>query len=250
MKLHILSFGTLNLNELEMTGQGSPEGFLKFPSYGVLVEHEEKGLVLIDTGCEMDPEFPDRIDHRLLNYTEEDTITYRLGQLGYKPEDINYVIITHMHVDHAGDLQLFKNATFITPREEYAGMLTDTGSPAPAGLVREWKNPYRKWQFVERGITEFADDITLVTYGPGHSFCMMGVILQTKELGKLIISSDIVYNDYTLNGLLPSNFVDRDGFIDSVARVRELVDAGYSIWYGHDINQFKTMKLAPDGYYE
>lgn len=249
MKLHVLSYGTLNLNELEMTGQGSAKGFLQFPSYGVLIEHE-KGLILIDTGCAMDPDYPDRIDGRLVNYTEEDTIPSRLAKLGYTPEDVDYVIITHMHVDHAGDLQLFKNATFVASRQDYMGTIVDTTSPAPKGLIDEWKNPYRRWRFTDRGITEFAEGVTIVDYGPGHSYSMLGVLLDTKELGRLIIASDIVYNEYTLNGLLPSNMVDRDGFISSVARVKELVDQGVTIWYGHDIDQFAEMRLAPEGFYE
>lgn len=249
MKLHVLSFGTLNLNELEMTGQGSPDGCLKFPSYGVLVEHE-KGLILIDTGCAMDPAFPDRIDQKLVNFTEQDLIQNRLAELGYTPDDVDYVIITHMHVDHAGDLQLFKNATFITPREEYLKTIVDTGGPAPKGLIDEWKNPYRKWHFVDRGTIDFADGIKIICFGPGHSYCMLAVLLTTKELGDVLIASDIVYNQYTLDGLLPGNYVDLDGFKDSVAHVKELASCGVTIWFGHDIDQFASMKIAPDGFYE
>lgn len=249
MKIHILPYGTLALNEYEMTGQGSQEGTLQFPSYGILVEHE-KGLILIDTGCAMDPAFPDRIDKGFVTYTEEDMIENRLGSLGYKPEDIDYVIITHMHIDHAGDFQLFPNATFITAREEYANAIIDENAPTPASMKAEWANPYRKWHFVDRGTESFADDIELINYGPGHSYGMLGVLLKTKDLGDVLVASDIVYNQYTLDGLLPGNVVDMDGFKASVAHVKARADNGTVIWFGHDIDQFATMEIAPSGYYE
>lgn len=36
----------------------------------------------------------------------EQTLEYQLGLLGLKPEDIRTVILSHMHVDHAGYLYL------------------------------------------------------------------------------------------------------------------------------------------------
>ena len=43
-----------------------------------------------------------------------------LGEVGVKPEDIDYVILTHAHFDHMGGLSLFPNATFLIQSGELA----------------------------------------------------------------------------------------------------------------------------------
>ncbi len=39
--------------------------------------------------------------------------------LGWEPEDVDIVIHTHLHYDHAGNDYLFKNAKFIIQRDEF-----------------------------------------------------------------------------------------------------------------------------------
>jgi len=39
-----------------------------------------------------------------------------LSKLKLKPEDINFIILTHSHWDHIGNLNLFKNAKIITSK--------------------------------------------------------------------------------------------------------------------------------------
>jgi len=42
-----------------------------------------------------------------------------LARMGVRPEDVDHVIISHMHYDHVGNVQLFPKATFSMAREEY-----------------------------------------------------------------------------------------------------------------------------------
>lgn len=50
-----------------------------------------------------------------------------LKQLNLKPENINFVILTHSHWDHNGNLNLFKNASIIT--NENLNQLPETIKP-------------------------------------------------------------------------------------------------------------------------
>jgi glyoxylase-like metal-dependent hydrolase (beta-lactamase superfamily II) len=42
-----------------------------------------------------------------------------LARMGVRSEDVDHVIISHMHYDHVGNVQLFPKATFSMAREEY-----------------------------------------------------------------------------------------------------------------------------------
>ncbi len=54
--------------------------------------------ILIDTSCK----------------DNEQELVKDLKELGLKPEDIDFVLITHKHWDHDGNLSLFSNAKIIT----------------------------------------------------------------------------------------------------------------------------------------
>src|SRR5437870_1363947 len=42
-----------------------------------------------------------------------------LARMGVSPQEVDHVIISHMHYDHVGNVQLFPKATFSMAREEY-----------------------------------------------------------------------------------------------------------------------------------
>jgi N-acyl homoserine lactone hydrolase len=42
-----------------------------------------------------------------------------LGKVGYRPEDVDSVVLTHLHFDHAGNFDAFPNARIFVQRLEY-----------------------------------------------------------------------------------------------------------------------------------
>ena len=69
----------------------------------LLVEHDD-GLVLIDTGLgnKEDAKFIDIYGVQNQGANGRTQLEDALGQLGHKPEDVRWVINTHLHFDHAG----------------------------------------------------------------------------------------------------------------------------------------------------
>ena len=69
----------------------------------LLVEHPD-GLVLIDTGLgnKEDAKFRDIYGVQNEGATGRTRLEDALAELRYKPEDIRWVINTHLHFDHAG----------------------------------------------------------------------------------------------------------------------------------------------------
>ena len=101
----------------------------------LLVEHDD-GLVLIDTsvGTKEDQKFTDIYGIEAVGRETPSQLEDALLQLGYRPDDIKWVINTHLHFDHAGgntyrapvaggeeegELKLtFPNATYVVQRGE------------------------------------------------------------------------------------------------------------------------------------
>lgn len=116
-------------------------------------------------------------DKQKRNYgvTEESRIEEGLAELGLSSNDIDYVLMTHMHFDHAGGLTRFENGTYASQFPK-ASIIT---SQVEWDEMREpnirSKNTYWKenWQAISHQVATFEDQWT---YGPiklvhtgGHS---------------------------------------------------------------------------------
>ena len=83
-----------------------------------LLIETDRGLVLIDTGLGLkDTRQPyprlSRFYVNLLNIQldPEETAFRQIQRLGFRPEDVRHIVLTHLDFDHAGGLEDFPLAT-------------------------------------------------------------------------------------------------------------------------------------------
>lgn len=239
-----------------MLGEGHTwEEMIEIPSYGILIEHPD-GLVLFDTGTPMDSAYPEIIPGPEfgLTWTEEDTIPSRLASVGYTPEDIKYVVVSHLHMDHAGDLHLFKNAEVIVSETEYR---RKTGEDIPEEeantpeLLELWRSDVINWKLIEDKDFSLLPGIDVIAFGEGHSYGMLGLSIESKELGHILAVSDVIYHHHIFEGVIPGVVPNLDQFKANVAYVQKLKnELSASVWCGHDLEQYLSLRHAPEGYYE
>ena len=78
-----------------------------------------KDVILVDTGLPAGT--PEEVpDEKSLLYTGKDICSYMdaLSSLGYKPEQVTIILLTHRHGDHSGELRSFPNAKIYVNAEE------------------------------------------------------------------------------------------------------------------------------------
>ena len=51
-------------------------------------------------------------------WKKSDTLDQQIKNVGYKPEDVKYVILSHAHLDHAGGMTYFPKAKFLAGKNE------------------------------------------------------------------------------------------------------------------------------------
>lgn len=88
----------------------------------ILIEHDN-GYILYDTGSNMfsmEGYWPENLQNSYeLHQTVEQNIEVQLAMCGVRKEQIDTVILSHMHFDHTGNIQLFKNADIYVPKDDF-----------------------------------------------------------------------------------------------------------------------------------
>lgn len=97
---------------------------IKFPASVVLIQHQQHGLILFDTGYSTDiydqtKYLPERL-YRLLVppfITVEETALEQIKAMGFNARDVSHVIISHFHADHISGLKDFPFSKYVFMKE-------------------------------------------------------------------------------------------------------------------------------------
>ncbi|TWI50835.1 glyoxylase-like metal-dependent hydrolase (beta-lactamase superfamily II) [Pseudomonas duriflava] len=176
----------------------------------LLVETDRHGLVLIDTGFgERDVHAPYKrlssffIKLNNIQFDRRYTAVEQVRKLGFQPQDVRHIVLTHLDFDHAGGLEDFPGATVhVLQREIEAAKL-------PHGFIA--KNRYRlhqwdqvkQWQFYKphgeqwygfsavRDLEGLPPEILLIPLA-GHTWGHAGVAIQGPR-GWLLHAGDAYF---------------------------------------------------------
>src|SRR5262249_55394879 len=56
----------------------------------------------------------------LARFGDDDLLIHRLDALGLEPSDVDVVVLSHLHFDHAGGAELFTSSELVVQKDEYA----------------------------------------------------------------------------------------------------------------------------------
>jgi N-acyl homoserine lactone hydrolase len=158
----------------------------------------------------------------------DEEIGPQLERLGIGPSDVRWVLMTHLHTDHAGGLPHFPNNEILVSRTEmeYAAGLR--------GRLRGYINkPWPEWfdpTLVDLPPVEFgpfpaslpltqAGDVTLVPV-PGHSPGQLGVIVEDGDHSVFLAGDSSYTEDAMLRGAADGVGADEDAERLTHARIR------------------------------
>lgn len=231
--------------------------------YAVLIQHPVLGNILYDTGIDSGWEYrwPRNLAagypvHRFWDLKE------RLSGIGLYPDDIDLLIISHLHFDHAGNLRLFrgtKAGQHVLIQEEeakHAFMRTNIFDPARAeyrndGYVRHEFNGLDGISFeLINGDKKLADDLELLLL-PGHTPGTMGLVVRTEHTGTALFPSDAIYNaeNFGPPAVLPGMCARPDEYESSIEKCRSIALKEHgTIFFSHDVHAFATWKKSPEWY--
>ncbi|MBQ9828167.1 MAG: N-acyl homoserine lactonase family protein [Lachnospiraceae bacterium] len=266
-KIYVLDCGTMGADK-NMTLMGGVIGtadnkkienvWVEFPLQAFLIETENDGYILFDTGANPRVAEPGYWPASTLEVwpttvSEEQHLENQLAKCGVKPEDIKTVVISHCHQDHMGNIGLFKHADVYVPKKEFMNGLTMvhlTDDPNTYGpyIQPELDTRVKQYHLIEEDF-ELAPGIEVIMI-PGHTLDQLGLVVKSDN-GNYVIPADALYGpaNYGPPAQLSCCFCDSVAFINSIEKIRKIVDKlNAKIFWSHDGETFKDTKKAPEFY--
>ena len=152
-----------------------------------LVVHPQ-GLLLFDSGVIPDEQIKPE-GTTVARATANKTLVAQLAEIGYKPSDINYLVLSHGHYDHTANANEFAGATWIAQKAERDVMFGENAPPrtyAPA-TFSALKNS--KTKVVDGDYDVFGDGTVMLILTPGHTAGHQCLYVKLAKTGPVVLTA-------------------------------------------------------------
>jgi N-acyl homoserine lactone hydrolase len=260
MRLYVLDCGLLNI---------SPEGVARYhvtpaevgetrmPVPCFLIAHP-RGTLLWDVGVIPDASVEAQARggaHYNVNPTAAAVVTRtlksQLEAIGYRPDDMTYVAISHAHKDHSANLDEFASATWLARPAEREFMWKPNNERVDPSFYTKLKNS-RTIAIDKDEYDVFGDGKVVMKAAPGHTPGHQVLVLQLASLGRVMIAGDLYHYppERRFHRAPPDNEFNVQQSTASRAMIEEyLQKTKTTIWIEHDFNANAKLKKSP-AYYD
>jgi glyoxylase-like metal-dependent hydrolase (beta-lactamase superfamily II) len=264
-KLYAFSSGALTIGKGILQNLAATEPPIKIPVGFYVIKHP-KGNVLFDTGNNdniiKDPSYwGANFDALKPVNTPDVAIDTQLQKIDLKPDDIKYVVASHLHLDHGGNVGKFPNSTIVVQKDEIRNAFwpeAGTGGPYIIGDVMPLRAPGSnypnkvKMLQLEGDLDLFGDGSVVVKRWVAHTPGSQMMTVRLKNTGLVILTGDNVYFRENVEKSLPPNIVlayNPSGFLTAYEWIRyKMATEKADFFTAHDPDAFKAMKKAPEFY--
>jgi len=250
-KLFFFDGGYLSVDKSIFVYRTDMGSKIESPVTMALIDSDD-GYILYDTGLHpFALEKPDEIwgDRApvVTSFVKKNDVRNILASLDLRPEDISYVINSHLHWDHSGGNQFFTKSIFVVQKAEYRFALYPDNFLAQAYLKNHFDHPLN-YNLIE-GDKEIVDGVSVITsYGhtPGHQ----SLLIELPKTGKVILVGDAIYTAENIEKHVPAgNCWNPVLAMESHFKLKHLADKENArLFLTHDPNFWEHVKKLPAFY--
>lgn len=147
------------------------------------------------------------------------TILDQLRRIGVRPEQVNFVGISHYHDDHTGQAADFPRATLLIGAEDWEAV---RGRPQSAARFKPWIDGGTV-QAVARDHDVFGDGSVIMLDMPGHTPGHHSLLVRLPQMGPVLLTGDLYhFAEQVANQGVPSFNTDRADTLASFDRFRQI----------------------------
>jgi glyoxylase-like metal-dependent hydrolase (beta-lactamase superfamily II) len=225
------------------------------PYFFYLVEHP-RGLVLFDSGLhpamrtDLRGRIGDSADAFVVEMAEDDDVVSKLAKLDLRPDDIECVVQSHLHFDHAGGLEFLAHApVYLQDRE----LLFARNPPiyqrdiyVPADFEHDLD-----WRLLEGDHDLFGDGTLRIISTPGHTAGHQSLLVRLQSRSILLMSDASYLVEKMRQRLLPAVVWSPDAMVASWERIEAIEqETRAQLVCTHELNFREHVPQAPDACWE
>ena len=259
VRLYILDGGTLESDPARYRLTKEEVSAPQLSVVAALIVHP-KGTLMWDTGAIADDSWAPAgrpVQRRLvLNNSQERRVTLRttmkaqLAAIGYPPDAITYLALSHYHWDHTANANQFVKSTWLARKIERDAMLPETApEPPQPSTFADLKNG-KTVVIQEDDHDVFGDGTVVLKLAKGHTPGHQVLYVKLAKTGGVVLSGDLYHypEERTLNRLPTFEFN-----VDQTRESRAAIEAflkktGAQLWIQHDFTAMAKIKKAPAFY--
>jgi N-acyl homoserine lactone hydrolase len=208
-----------------------------------------KGTLMWETGLVPDEEVgtPARNSERAQGHRLRD----ELAKVGYRPEDIQYLALSHHHTDHTGNANQFKTSTWLARKGDrdlmFSGQPQRVMNPALFTALKDVKTVI----IDKDNYDVFGDGTVVLMATQGHTAGHQVLAVKLAKTGTIVMAGDLYHFPEERNtDKFPTWEYNVDQSRKSRALVEDFVKKNHAqLWIEHDVRNHEKLKLAPE-YYE
>tara|TARA_R110002126_G_scaffold47786_2_gene133668 strand:- start:1056 stop:1985 length:930 start_codon:yes stop_codon:yes gene_type:complete len=260
IQLYMFQTGTLRTKTKYIKMNQGEENF-EIPVPWFLIKHP-KGNVVIDGGNAIETAIDKRghwgavVDAYDPVMSIKDNCVDQCRSVGVEPEDVSYVLQSHLHLDHSGAVGRFPKAQHIVQRVEYDYAFNPDWFSAGAYIRADFDRPGLDWKFLGGEYTDnydlYGDGAIRMIFTPGHSPGHQSFLINLPNTGPILLAIDAAYTlDHWENKALPGLVCSSVDAAYSVAKLHKIAqETGALVVTGHDPEHWKTFRKAPHAFYD
>ena len=234
MKVFFLDCGYMTPKaKFVLQNPAQPEEPFRLDVRPVLIQTGEHNI-LLDTGGYANKEgwpyaptgnFP-------LHIREGQRLEEQLALCGLTPDDIDIVVLSHLHFDHMNGARLFEKAVFYLPQR--------------------WRAIPEERTVLVTGDMDLVPGVRIL-FLPGHTDAHIGLTVELEHTGLCVFPQDGAFLGqlYAPPGHLPSDYLlwNGEAWFASMDKVRKLErEHNATVFFCHDPAFFAAARHAPEYY--
>jgi glyoxylase-like metal-dependent hydrolase (beta-lactamase superfamily II) len=252
VRLYVLETGLIECADYAIFSPNAGPGVHQDMSVRSYLIVHPQGTLLWDTGiADAITDLPDgqRIIDSIV-FKVPKTLRSQLSEIGVDPSDVDYLGLSHLHIDHVGNVDLFPDATVLMQQAEY-----DAGygpNPEELTLIPETYAALDRDRIrtVAGDHDVFGDATVVLRSLPGHTPGHQGLLVDLRDSGPILLAMDVAYSaqDYADAAVRTSN-VDLDQSRSSIETAKRIErEHRARVWLHHDLEAQRDIRTAPSCY--
>lgn len=249
VRLYIFDCGTLvvaDAGRFSLMPDETSTLELSVPCY--LVEHPD-GRLLWDAG--LSDELAAGSPHTQENGTVTTvtrTLAAQFEELGLTPADVDYLALSHMHYDHAGNANMFAGSEWLVQRPEHEAAFGDAQGLFDRSLYSELETA--ETRILDGDHDVFGDGSVVIKSAPGHTPGHQVLLVNLADPGPVVLSGDLYHfpENRQLKRVPTFNF-DEAQTLESMDLIEDFMSGiGARMWIEHDSAANALLRKSPEFY--